>query len=90
MGDFKKSERGNIMLQMKLCDLVACLKPGITIEFDLSSYEKKMYFTGSINEFLKSIHYHAFMTDNVAVFYISGNFFEGYTAHIRMLPNDID
>lgn len=74
------------MVSLKLCDLIDCLKPGTKIEFDISSYEKKMQFEGSISKFLESIHYRAFQTDNVAVFYITGNFVTGYTAHIRMLP----
>lgn len=74
------------MGQTKLCDLIACLKPGTIIEFDLSSYEKKMQFTGTVNKFLESVHYRAFQTDKISVFYITGNFFQGYVAHIRMLP----
>ncbi len=73
-------------MQTKLCDLIACLKPGTKIDFDLSSYEKKMQFEGSLSKFLESVHYRAYMTDNVCTFYITGNFLVGYTAHIRMLP----
>ena len=74
------------MINTKLCDLISCLKLGTKIDFDLSSYEKKMRFEGSLSKFLESIHYRAFQTDNVAVFFITGNFHLGYTAHIRMLP----
>ena len=73
-------------MRTKLCDLVSVLKLDVKIEFDLSSYEKKMRFEGSLSKFLESVHYRAFQTDNVAVFYITGNFHLGYTAHIRMLP----
>ena len=74
------------MVSLKLCDLIDCLKPGTKIEFDISSYEKKMQFEGSISKFLESIHYRVFQTENVVTFYITGNFVVGYTAHIRCLP----
>ncbi|MBQ4509351.1 MAG: hypothetical protein II984_01385 [Clostridia bacterium] len=78
------------MAQMKLCDLVACLKPGVIIDFDLSSYEKKMQFNGTVNKFLESVHYRAFQTDRVLSFHITGDFLLGYVAHIRMLPTEIE
>ena len=73
------------MVSLKLCDLINCLKPGTKIEFDISCYEKKMQFEGSLSSFINSIHYNAFQTENVSVFYITGNFIVGYTAHIRCL-----
>ena len=77
-------------MKTKLCDLIACLKPGTKIDFDLSSYEKKMQFEGSLSKFLESVHYRAFMTENICSFSITGNFYDGYVAHIRMLPNEIE
>ncbi|MBO5356481.1 MAG: hypothetical protein J6A95_01815 [Clostridia bacterium] len=73
-------------MRTKLCDLVSCLKPGIKIEFDLSSYEKEMRFEGSLSKFLESVHYRAFQTDYISSFEILGNFINGYTVHIRILP----
>ena len=73
-------------MRTKLCDLVSCLKPGIKIEFDLSSYKKEMRFEGILSKFLESVHYRAFQCDYVSAFYITGNFYNGYVAHIRCLP----
>lgn len=72
-------------MAIKLGDLIYCLKEKTIIEFDIIHHEKSCYFKGKVSEFLKSLHYHAFQSDYVHCFKISGNFWDGYVVHIQIL-----
>lgn len=68
---------------MKLCDLIYVLKDA-SVNVDFFCYEKKLIhlFSGTMNDFKKSIHYYAFQTERILNFDLVGTWFEGYTANV--------
>ena len=75
------------MVKARLCDLVTVLDRFAKFRFELLSFDRPLFFEGTVKEFCESRQYQIFQTDYICGIEITGNYLKGCTIVVKIAPS---